>query len=62
MEKIALVGARLERDKKLLQLLKALFPECQIRVIPSEAEVDDDNPLTQEVVKRAIEIIQGRSS
>ena len=38
MEKIVIVSDQLDRDSGLIRLLKALFPECEICIIPSNIE------------------------
>lgn len=48
MEKIVIVSDQLDRDSGSIQLLKALFPECEICIIPSnienlEAYLDDSS-------------------
>ena len=38
MKKIVIVSEQLDRDSGLIELLTALFPECEICVIPSNME------------------------
>ena len=38
MEKIVIASDQLDRDSGLIRLLKALFPECEICIIPSNME------------------------
>jgi hypothetical protein len=38
VEKIMIVSEQLDRDNGLIALLKALFPECEICIIPSNME------------------------
>ena len=62
MKEIVLVGGLSRGDNVLFELLKILFPECKIRILPSDAEDDGDIPVAQEEVKRERERSVCRSS
>ena len=44
MEKIVIVTNGSENDHGMIELLKALFPECEIRIVSRKGESYEDCP------------------
>ena len=45
MEKIVILSDHPENADNLIRLLKALFPECEISVVPNEDNTENKDPI-----------------